>query len=238
MKKIAFFIGLCVTPTIAFAATSLSFGTLNELATTVADGVVRSVGYLLFTLGVVAFLAGMVKFIWAARNGSQGDDIKNGKQFMLWGLIALFVMFSVWGIITFVQGVFEIKGQNTIVIPNVRFIPSNVPTRTGSTPSPATVSPSADSSCTYKAVNDPCTTTNATNQTVSGFCNNLKQCVPSGSGSGGRGTGDTGVRNEPAATPCEGGSIDIATKKCTCPTGLEYQGSTKRCVPPLSGIGG
>lgn len=235
MKKIALIISLCVTPAIAFAAESFSFGTLNELATTVADGVVRSVGYLLFTLGVVAFLAGMVKFIWAARNGSQGDDIKNGKQFMLWGLVALFVMFSVWGIITFVQGVFEIKGQNTITIPNVRFIPSNTPTRTSPTPSPA-VTPGADSSCVSKAVNDPCTTKNAANQTVSGFCNNSKQCVPSGSGSGGRGTGDNGVRNDTSITPCAGGTIDISTKRCTCPTGYAYNEQMQRCIPPSSGI--
>jgi len=230
MKKIAFFIGLCAAPTLAFAASSLSFGTLNELATTVADGVVRSVGYLLFTLGVVAFLAGMVKFIWAARNGSQGDDIKNGKQFMLWGLIALFVMFSVWGIITFVQGVFEIKGQNTIVIPNVRFIPSNTPTRTGSTPSPAAVTPTADSACAAKAVNDACTTQNAIGQTVSGFCNNLKQCAV------GRTMGDTGVRDQPSTPSCGDATYDIRTKQCTCQSGYTYSASIKKCIPLSSGL--
>lgn len=209
MKKIALIISLCVTPAIAFAAESFSFGTLNELATTVADGVVRSVGYLLFTLGVVAFLAGMVKFIWAARNGSQGDDIKNGKQFMLWGLIALFVMFSVWGIITFVQGVFEIKGQNTITIPNVRFIPSNTPTRTSPTPKPTPTTPSAGQ--TGNAVFDACI-------------------------AAGGGVSECRRTTEPAPNPCTGGTIDISTKECTCKDGYTYNAPMQRCIPPASGI--
>jgi hypothetical protein len=40
---------------------------------------------------------------------------------MMWGLIGLFVMFSVWGIVKFAQGVFGIQGDNVITVPNLRF---------------------------------------------------------------------------------------------------------------------
>lgn len=115
---------LMIVPSFSYAAT-LGFGSLVELADTLATGVVTSLGYLMFALAVVAFLSGMVKFIWAARNGDAGKGVENGKQFMLWGLIALFVMFSVWGIIIFVQGVFNIKGNTSIVIPNIELLGSS-----------------------------------------------------------------------------------------------------------------
>ncbi len=149
------------------AHAALGFGSLIELADTLAGGVVTSLAYLMFTVAVVAFFFGIVKFIWAARNGDAGKGVENGKQFMLWGLIALFVMFSVWGIIQFAQGVFGIRGENSIVIPRVQLLGGSSPTtRTGAT-SATCVSGSS------------CTTKNAVGATVSGYCNNVNQCVPS-----------------------------------------------------------
>jgi hypothetical protein len=67
---------------------------------------------------MVAFFFGIVQFIWGTRDGDP-TRAKNGKNFMLWGLIALFVMFSVWGIITYVQQIFGVT-QNTITIPTIQ----------------------------------------------------------------------------------------------------------------------
>lgn len=132
MKYISFICALCITPTVLYAASSslIGFGPLIDFANDLASGVVTSLGYLLFSLAVVAFLWGMVQFIWAARNGENGDGMKNGKQFMLWGLISLFVMFSVFGIIIWAQTVFQVK-DTTITIPNVKVL--GVPTGNGGT---------------------------------------------------------------------------------------------------------
>lgn len=123
MKKLFIVTTLCAVPGSLFAAVGL--GSLSDFANSLATGVVTSLGYLFLSLAVVAFFWGIVQFIWAARQGSDGDGIKNGKQFMLWGLIALFVMFSVWGIITFVQDVFQIRGQTSITIPNIQLLGSS-----------------------------------------------------------------------------------------------------------------
>ncbi len=112
---------LLLTPYYTFAASNAGFEGLNTLIRSFADGVVRSTGYMMFTLAVVAFFWGIVQFIWSARQGSDGKENTKGKQFMLWGLIALFVMFSVWGIIKFAQGVFKIQGDNTIIVPDLNF---------------------------------------------------------------------------------------------------------------------
>ena len=51
-------------------------------------------------LALLVFIWGIAKFIFHA--GSE-DNIAEGKQLMFWGVIALFVMFSVWGLVTFLH---------------------------------------------------------------------------------------------------------------------------------------
>jgi len=128
--RIIALVSILLFPNFLYATTG-PLGSLVDLANTLAGGVVTSLGYLMFTLAVVAFLFGMVQFIWNARSGDAGKGVENGKQFMLWGLIALFVMFSVWGIIKFTQGVFEIQGQTTITIPNIQLLGSTSVTPAG-----------------------------------------------------------------------------------------------------------
>lgn len=71
--------------------------------------------------GVVAFFYGIVEYIWGRRQGNI-EKTKNGNQFMTWGLIALFVMFSVYGIIKFAQNIIMPGTDfNTITIPGINF---------------------------------------------------------------------------------------------------------------------
>ncbi len=50
-------------------------------------------------LALLVFLWGLVKFI--SRLGGDEKAVTEGKKLMVWGLIALFVMISVWGILRF-----------------------------------------------------------------------------------------------------------------------------------------
>jgi len=61
---------------------------------------------------VVVFFWGIVKFITKA-----GDEkaIKEGRSLMFWGLIALFVMLSFWGIMRFTYG--ELGFSKTFGLP-------------------------------------------------------------------------------------------------------------------------
>ena len=100
--------------TIANGATTLS-STVDTITTTL----VRSLGTLFMSLAVVAFFWGVVQYIWGLREGTP-EKIKNGNQFMVWGLIGLFVMFSVYGIIKFFQGTLLNGVDNsTITVPTV-----------------------------------------------------------------------------------------------------------------------
>lgn len=83
----------------------------KETANNITNNVLTSAATLLITAAFVLFFYGVVVFI-LGRVSSAGDlkDIEKGKQFMLWGLIALFVMVSVWGIIKLAQDLLDIKG--------------------------------------------------------------------------------------------------------------------------------
>ena len=117
MKKIAFiFTTLFVLPLVTFAQTVSSGPTLAPLrifVTGVSDLVSRAVP-LLIGLAVVAFFWGLVQYIFAGAKGSAA-----GKNIMVWGLIALFVMVSVWGIITMAQGALGIQGSAVPTFPRV-----------------------------------------------------------------------------------------------------------------------
>ncbi len=135
MKKIPYLhillficiVGLVSTPTLVFAQVQAQgcvgqinngFCTFSGIITTFTQTIVRSLATLFATAAMVAFFFGIVQFIWGSRDGD-ATKAKNGKNFMLWGLIALFVMFSVWGIINYAQRIFGINGQNTIIIPQI-----------------------------------------------------------------------------------------------------------------------
>ncbi len=93
---------------------------LSSLVTTITTSLVGALGTLLLAAGVVAFFWGVVQYIWGVREGD-GTKIKNGNQFMLWAVIALFVMFSVYGIIQVAQSLIPGLNATTIKIPRLDF---------------------------------------------------------------------------------------------------------------------
>jgi hypothetical protein len=60
---------------------------------------------LLFAAAIGVFVFGMVKFIGT----QESSERESGKQFMLWGIIALAVMFSVWGLVSLLGDTFGIR---------------------------------------------------------------------------------------------------------------------------------
>ena len=112
---------LIAVPLFASAADLASgFNDLGNLADNIAKGLLKSIGTLLATAAMAALFFGLVQYIWGAREGDS-TKISKGNQFILWSLVALFVMFSVWGIVTYAQKIFGIQGNNKIIIPTFEF---------------------------------------------------------------------------------------------------------------------
>ena len=71
----------------------------------------RSIIPLIFAIAIALFVWGVVQYVI---NADSEEKRKKGKQFMIWGIIALTVMLSVWGLVKIVGGTF---GLNTSVLP-------------------------------------------------------------------------------------------------------------------------
>jgi hypothetical protein len=51
-------------------------------------------------VGVLVFFWGLVKFLF---QGGDEKAVSQGKNTMLWGIISLFLMTTIWGVIQFIQ---------------------------------------------------------------------------------------------------------------------------------------
>lgn len=70
-------------------------------------------------LGAVAFLMflyGIGRFIKAAGNEK---ELKDSKNLIIWGIIGMFALIMVWGIVSFVKSEFGFGGD--VGIPQIRF---------------------------------------------------------------------------------------------------------------------
>ena len=76
---------------------------------------------LLLAVAIVLFFWGLVKFI---ANASDEAARESGKNLMIWGMIAIFVMVAFWSIIGYVQSSLGVSGNiNTGSAPTVSIVP-------------------------------------------------------------------------------------------------------------------
>ena len=83
-----------------------------------AFGIVKNILIpLAFALCMLYFFWGVAKYI---RTGAGGEKAaEEGKQVMVWGLVGLFVAFSIWGIISFIQVELDIPPIENIDKPSI-----------------------------------------------------------------------------------------------------------------------
>lgn len=62
-------------------------------------GVLQSVVLVVFSLALVVFAWGIVKYLTAAGDAAK---LKVARPFLWWGIIGLFVLAAVWGLIVFI----------------------------------------------------------------------------------------------------------------------------------------
>jgi hypothetical protein len=56
--------------------------------------------------GFLLFVWGLVEFLWKMR---EGGDTAVGKQHMLWGIVGMLIMFSVYGILSIINDTFSLN---------------------------------------------------------------------------------------------------------------------------------
>lgn len=108
MKK-ALTAALYLSPMLLLAQELDNLGGFTEELSSLIDTLIPIV----FGLALLFFLWGLAKYILAS---GDEDAKETGKRIMIWGIVALFVMASVWGIVGFLQGVFGVE-NNDINLP-------------------------------------------------------------------------------------------------------------------------
>ncbi len=114
MKKLAFAFLSMFVPVLALAQAT----NVQPLITFVTDiqTLVQYTIPIAVALAVLFFFWGLAQYIL-----SSGDEAarKDGRGKMLWGVIALFVIVSIWGIVGFIGGILGIGQGGTAPVPGV-----------------------------------------------------------------------------------------------------------------------
>jgi uncharacterized membrane-anchored protein len=87
---------MLLTPAIALAA-----GLADVIAT--VGGLINLLVPVVISAAVLFFLYGLAVYMW-----SVGDKKEDGKDMMIWGVIGLFVMVSVWGLVNLLSDTFNL----------------------------------------------------------------------------------------------------------------------------------
>lgn len=103
---LTFFIASLFMPVLTFAALDGVKGLLKAVG-----GLINLVIPILFGLSLVYFFWGVTQFI--LHDAGNEKTREDGKKKMMWGIIALFVFISIFGIINWIGGVFGISTSTT-----------------------------------------------------------------------------------------------------------------------------
>ena len=109
MKKL--FILITASPLVALAQTKgVNPGYVNDLITE-SSSLLRGLVILLISLAVVWFIWNVIRY-------AMSEDLEKkdtAKSQMIWGIIAIAVMVSIWGLVTILQGIFNVGGETAPV---------------------------------------------------------------------------------------------------------------------------
>lgn len=101
------------TPLTGSSPSGISGTFSGVVYTTIISGILQPVVKLLIALAILFFLWGVFRFMI-----SEGDKREEGRQFMFWGVVGIFVMVSVWGLVNILTNTFKLD-TSSIVIPSV-----------------------------------------------------------------------------------------------------------------------
>ena len=111
----AFSLASLLVPAVAGAATLQD--TLIFMSTFL-NGVIG----LFITLAIVVFFWGLIRYLWSIDN----ENAHEGLKIMFWGLICIFVMVSIWGIIRLLQSTLKVTSTDPIIPKGITVSPGTI----------------------------------------------------------------------------------------------------------------
>ncbi len=118
-RKIISLVGFggVLTPFLVFAqpvdqCTAVGIGTLSFILCKISV-LLNTIIPILITLGVVYFIWGVISYVMA----KEEDAKKEGRSRMIYGLIGLVVIVSIWGLVAILKTTFGVEDVSLIQIP-------------------------------------------------------------------------------------------------------------------------
>lgn len=105
------------TSGVSFANCPTSITDLSTLVVWIICFIMKALVPLAFSIAIILFISGVIKYVINADNEAKR---KEGGKFILWGVLALFVMLSVWGLVAVLSNT---VGQDT-AIPQLPIAPT------------------------------------------------------------------------------------------------------------------
>ena len=76
-------------------------GEAAKLISNIKEYILNPIIGFMFAVAVVMFIYGIVEYIWSADNE---EKVEVGKKHMIWGIVGMFVMIGVYGILNVLSG--------------------------------------------------------------------------------------------------------------------------------------
>ncbi len=102
IKKV-FAVSLVAVPSLTLAAVNIGTLDFKGLVAYILEDFVKPVTVVILSLAIVYFLWNIFNIIRASKSGEELTDLKNKA---LWGIIAIFVMVSMWGLVSILVNTF------------------------------------------------------------------------------------------------------------------------------------
>lgn len=118
MKKV-FYTALLFAPSLAFADTNLNG--ISQLVSSIG-GIVAKIIPLMFAIAIVYFFWGLVQFLRGAGDPKMHDA---GKAHMIYGVIAIAVMVSIYGLVAWLQTNLGVTTVTNLPLPTVSGLPTS-----------------------------------------------------------------------------------------------------------------
>ena len=94
--------------------------TISSIINTAKNTILTPLITLLIISATVIFIWGIIKYISAAHDSKKIGEAKN---FMLWGIIGLFVIVAMWGLVRIIQTTFDISVGSENIVPEPDDLP-------------------------------------------------------------------------------------------------------------------
>ena len=113
MKKFIYAV-MAFGPVLAFAQ-GANLGGISQLVTQFGQ-ILAKIIPIMFALAIIYFFWGLIKYIQGAGDPKQAAE---GKSIMIWGVIAIAVMISIYGLVAWLQSSLGISGTTSLPLPTV-----------------------------------------------------------------------------------------------------------------------